>query len=351
MPQSRSPRGRSPRLRSTAAVAITVAGLGLSACSSSPNPVGPAGDSTSASPSASPTPSASSSGPVAPLTGLPAASAAAAGRPAVALDLAGPDPAGLTSADLVFQEFSAPTRYIAVFQSKTATAGPITGTQPTDGAAVSVLHPLIGYDGGLVPYFVSSLDKSTLKDAGYSRYPALYTQGSQGLTVSTQTIMNTVTGETAPPPLFEYRGADSGTSTLAATGLSRPTTVQVTIPGNGTQTWTFDQGADRWILTSGGPRVEVANVVVQTVAYKQLGNAHAGLTTESAQLVGSGHAEVLSGSVSGGSGGTAASGTWSRPHLGKVTVYLDSSAAPMAFQPGPTWIVLAPSGTQVSTSG
>jgi hypothetical protein len=346
------PHGPSPRWL-CAAAAFTAAGLTLSACSSTPSPVGPAGGSSSpASPSASPaTSAASDSGPLAPLTGLPAASSAAAARPAVAVDLDGTDPAGLTSADVVFQEFSAPVRYIAVFQSREATAGPVTGTQPTDGVALSVLHPLIGYDGGLVPYFVTSIDHATVKDAGYSRYPSLYAQGTQGLTVSTQSILNAVPGETAPPPLFQYRGTQSGTSTLAASGVSRPTSAQVTIPGNGTQTWTFDQGADRWVLTSGGPRVEVANVIVQTVAYKQLGNTHTGAVTESAQLLGTGHAELLSGSAAGGSGGTAAAGTWARPHLAKVTVYIDSGGLPMSLQPGPTWVIFAPQGTQVSTSG
>ena len=348
------PQCRSPRSYWAAVTTATVAGLVLSACASAPSPVGPAaGSSSPASPSASPTASAASaSRPSAPLTGLPAASAAAARRPAVAVDLAGPEPTGLASADLVFQEFSAPVRYIAVFQSRSATAGPVTGTQPTDGAALSVLHPLIGYDGGAAPYFVTALDKSKVKDAGYSRNPSLYTAGPQGLTVSTRAIVSAVPGVPAPPPLFQYRGATSGASTLASTGLSRPTSARVTIPGNGTQEWTFDQHADAWVLASGGPRVQVANVVVQTVPYKQIGiNARFGRTTETAQLTGTGRAEVLSGSDAGRSGGTAAGGTWARPYIGKVTVYLDSSGTPMSFQPGSTWVILAPPGTHVSTSG
>jgi hypothetical protein len=262
------------------------------------------------------------------------------------VDLAGPDPSGLTSADLVFQEFSSPVRYIAVFQSRSGTAGPVTGTMPTDGVALSVLHPVLGYDGAAAPYFVSALDKSKVKDAGYSRYPPLYTAGPQGLSVSTRAIARAVRGVPAPPPLFQYRGAQSGASTLASTGLSRSTSARVTIPGYGTQDWKFDQHADAWVLASGGPRVRVANVVVQTVSYKQMGiNARFGRTTEAAQLLGTGRAEVLSG------GGTTARGTWARPYIGKVTVYLDSSGTPMSFQPGSTWVILAPPGTQVSTSG
>jgi hypothetical protein len=353
MPGSGSPRQFGP-----VAAALAVAGVCLAGCSSPINPVGGGSGSptpASSSPGSSPSSSSSSSsaaGPLAPLTGLPAASEAAADKPAVALDLTGSDPSGLTSADLVFQEFSAPVRYIAVFQSKQATAGPVTGTQPADKQALSVLHPLIGYDGAAAPFFITSLDKSKLKDAGYGAHPSLYTTGTQGLTTSTQAIISAVTGETAPPQVFRYRGSSSGANTLAATGVSRPTSARVSIPGNATQDWTFSQKHNAWELTSGGPPVRVANVVVQTVPYKTIGiNKRAGISAQVAQVLGRGHAEVLSGSAAGGSGGTAASGTWAKTHIRDVTNYLENSGSPMAFQPGPTWIILAPPGTTVSTSG
>lgn len=313
--------------------------------SSSPTPASPRASSSASAGTAS--------RPLAPLTGLPTANAAAAGRSAVAVDLAGPDPSGLTSADVVFQEFSSPVRYVAVFQSKQATAGPVTGSQPTDKQALSVLHPLLGYDGAAAPSFITSLHKSkVVKDAGYAGHPSLYTTGARGLIASTKAITNAVTGQTAPPPLFRYRGASSGADTLAATGVSRPTSAHVTIPGYGTEHWAFSPRHDSWELTSGGPRVRVANVVVQTVSYKSVGiNRRAGLSAQVAQVMGSGRAQVLSGSATGGSGGTAASGTWSKPHINDVTIYLETSGSPMAFQPGPTWIILAPVGTQVSTSG
>src|SRR5690349_18803716 len=306
------PRSGSPRQFGPVAAALAVAGVCLGGCSNPINPVGGGSGSpapASSSPSSSPSSSSSSSsaaGPLAPLTGLPAASEAAADKPAVALDLTGSDPSGLTSADLVFQEFSAPVRYIAVFQSKQATAGPVTATQPADKQALSVLHPLIGYDGAAAPFFITSLDKSKLTDAGYGAHPSLYTTGTQGLTTSTQAITSAVTGETAPPQVFRYRGSSSGANTLAATGVSRPTSARVSIPGNATQDWTFSQKHNAWELTSGGPPVRVANVVVQTVPYKTIGiNKRAGISAQVAQVLGRGHAEVLSGSAAGGSGGTA----------------------------------------------
>ena len=104
---------------------------------------------------------------MAPLTGL-AVTAAVAQRPAVAVAVSGPDPVGLGSADLVFEEMTSPVRYLAVFQSDEANmVGPVTSTRPTDGQALSVLHPLIGYDGGTAS-FISVLDATKIVDVGYA---------------------------------------------------------------------------------------------------------------------------------------------------------------------------------------
>jgi Protein of unknown function (DUF3048) C-terminal domain/Protein of unknown function (DUF3048) N-terminal domain len=328
-----------------------VAGLAAAACgSAAPNLVQPG----ASSPAASPTPTATAradraGGSTAPLTNL-SASAAVAARPAVAVDV-GQGAHGLGSADVVFQEFSNPVRYIAVFQSSHASGvGPVTGTQPTDGQVLAVLHPLIAYDGG-TPTFIKILDHSKVTDVGDTNDPSAYTTTSQGVFVSTAAASRAAHGTAAPPPLFFYGSGGSG-GALATTGLSRPASARVTIPGNGTQTWAFDSHTDRWTLTSGGPRVSVANVVVQTVPYKQAVTSHRyGTTVPSARVVGTGRVEVLSGSAGGGSGGTAAPGTWSKPHPREVTNYFDGHGNPMVFQPGPTWVILAPQGTSVSTSG
>jgi hypothetical protein len=247
---------------------------------------------------------------------------------------------------VVFQDISSPVRYIAVYQSnESANVGPVTGTEPTDGEVLAVLHPLVGYDGAQEPYFIKILDSAKITDAGAAVAPSLYTTGPDGPVVSTSAIMKAVHGDSAPPPLFRYRGASTGADTLAVSGVSRPTSVQVAIPGDGTEDWSFDSHTDRWQLTSGGPQVQVANLVVQSVSYKGIGLHHG---VPNAEATGSGQAEVFSGSA-GGSGGTAATGTWSKPHPNDVTNYLGSDGTPMAFQPGPTWIILAPAGTKVST--
>jgi len=319
----------------------------VAACAgSAPNPVGPGTGVPAASTGAH---GATATGPPAPLTNLPAASAAGAGQRAIALALSGADPHGLTAADVVYQEFAAPVRYIAVFQSKQATGvGPLTGTQPTDGQALSVLRPLFGYNGG-TRVFTKVLDHTSVTDLRFETHRALYARAPHGVTASTKAVLRAGHGGGAPPQIFYFRGAATGRSTLATAGLSRPSAARVSIPGYGTESWAFDSHTGQWALTGGGPKVQVANVVVQTVRYKHAVVSHrAGITVPSARLIGKGSVEVLSGSAAGS--GMAAAGTWSKPYLNQLTNYYDNNGYPMAFQPGPTWVIFAPKGTRVSTS-
>ena len=331
------------------------AALAVTACGhATPNLAKPGVTLPSSNPSAGPSDRAvSSDRQVFPLTGLPAPSAAATAKPAVALLVGGTAPQGLNSADVVFEEATTPVRYVALYQSRSAAnVGPVTGTQPTDRALLPVVHPVVGYDGAATNYLIKVLDKTHVTDAGYSHDPALYTTGPAGPVTSTRAFASLGSKDTAPPPLFTYRGTGSAGTTLATHGQSRPASATVSIPGFGTQDWSFDSHTDRWALTSGGPGVQVANLVIQTVGYStDVLNARRGTSVPVLHITGSGRAEVLSGSVGGGRGGTAASGTWSRLHTGQVTNYFDSAGRPLAFQPGPTWVIFAPTGTQVRTSG
>jgi DUF3048 family protein len=325
------------------------AGLAVAACAAgAPNLISAGAAATPAATPAS-THAAAASGPPAPLTDVAAASAADAQRRAVALVLSGSDPRGLTSADIVYQEFAAPVRYIAVFQSKEASGvGPLTSTQPTDGQALSVLRPLFGYDGG-TPVFTKVLDHTDVTDLGFTKHRSLYSAAGPGVTASTRAVQRAVHGSGAPPQVFYYQGEGSSV-VLATAHLSKPASAKVTVPGYGTESWSYDSRTGLWTLTGGGPRVQVANVVVQTVAYKQAVVSHrAGTTVPSARLIGKGPVEVLSGTAGGS--GMAAPGTWAKPHLNQLTDYIDASGYPMAFQPGPTWVLFAPKGTKFSTSG
>jgi Protein of unknown function (DUF3048) N-terminal domain/Protein of unknown function (DUF3048) C-terminal domain len=282
---------------------------------------------------------------VAPLTGL-AVTAAVAQRPAVAVDVAGSDPVGLGSADVVFVEITSPVRYIAVFESAEATTvGPVTSTRPTDGELLSVLHPLLGYDGG-TSSFISALHATKVIDDGYAAHATVYSAGHDGLTVSTVTLAAEDKSDGPPPPLFSYRAAGES---LASVRVSHPTSVQVDIPGQPTEQWSFDSRADRWVETAGGPRVSVANLVVQIVAFKIVYlSRRYGKTVPIARVFGTGPVTVFSGAAPGQGGGTAATGIWRKPGPANLTVYLDSADVPMNFVPGPTWVLLAPSGTRTS---
>ncbi len=270
-------------------------------------------------------------------------------RPAVAVAVASPDPVGLGSADLVLEEITSPVRYLAVFQSDEASnVGPVTSTRPMDGQALSVLHPLIGYDGG-TSAFISVLDATKVIDYGYAGHAALYSAGPGGLTVSTAALAAAGRSDGPPPGLFSYSAP--GTS-LASVRETHPTSVRVEIPGQTAEQWSFDSRADRWVETAGGPRVSAANLVVQIVAFKTVYlSRKQGLTTQSARVIGTGLVTVFSGSAHGQGGGTAATGTWRKPGLAAVTNYLDPAGVPMNFEPGPTWIVLAPAGTRTSQAG
>jgi Protein of unknown function (DUF3048) C-terminal domain len=99
----------------------------------------------------------------------------------------------------------------------------------------------------------------------------------------------------------------------------------------------------------------VANLVVQVVSFKTVYLSRKyGQTVPSARVIGRGTATVFSGTApgqSGGTGGTAAAGSWTKPGLTTVTNYFDAAGQPMSFEPGPTWVVLAPAGTRTTQAG
>jgi len=336
---------------SSCGVVIVLTGCSTAGHSSPTASARPAAVSSPASVEAGSTATASptaSAGSVAPLTGLNV-TAAVALRPAVAVAVAGSDPVGLSSADLVFQEMTVPVRYLAVFQSDEASkVGMVTSTIPSDGQALSVLHPLTSYDGG-TSSFISVLDATKIIDDGYARHASLYSAGSGGLTVSTAALAAAGRSDAPPPAPFSYRLPSESLATVHET---HPTSVQVKVPGQPVERWDFDARADRWVETAGGPRVSVANLVVQIVSFKTVYLSRKyGETTLSARVIGTGQAMVFSGTAPGGDAGTAAAGTWSKPGIAAVTNYFDAAHLPMDFTPGPTWIVLAPAGTRTSQAG
>ena len=140
---------------------------------------------------------------------------------------------------------------------------------------------------------------------------------------------------------------------LAATGVLRRSRVRVRIPGLSSLVWRLNAATDRWVQVSGGPSASAANLVVQTVNYKQVFlSRRERLTVPSARVMGTGRAMVFTGvarTAATGRLGLATAATWSKRTLGDVTNYLSQDYSLLSFAPGPTWIILAPVGTRIST--
>jgi Protein of unknown function (DUF3048) N-terminal domain/Protein of unknown function (DUF3048) C-terminal domain len=329
---------------------VAVAGLLVTSCGA-PNVVGRAAPTTGP---AAPASSASqvAQGPFAPLTGVPV-SAGRARRPAVALAIAGARPAGLAQADVVYEEISRPIRYLAVFQSgRAANAGPITGTRPADGMILSVLRAAVGYDGGTAG-FIDVLHHQHVTDMSVSTHAPLYHQGPGGLAADSARFQRA--GVSPPPELFAFRGEGLNASAqLASSGSWRAASLRIQIPGQSPQRWRYDAAAKCWQLTAGPPATCAANLVVQTVLYKQVYLSHRyGITVPSARVLGTGAAVVLSSTADtsmSGPQGLAVRALWTKPGVDDLTNFTDQQGAPVEFAPGRSWIILAPPGTRVSTS-
>jgi hypothetical protein len=349
----------------SAAVAATVvaATAVLAGCGGLPNPL-PAGRHYKA-----PVTGASAAArarPVSPLTGLPAASASAARRPAIAVPLAGARLTGLAAADVVFEDVTTPqVRYLALYQSRPATSiGPVTSTRPEDNLATSVLHPLMAYAGGKTG-FLAVLRHSAVTGLGYGRHHQLY-HGPAGRRLTSTAALWRAHRAAAPTPLFVYQGSSNSPGGPGPAGAVRLSAVRVLVPHRPAQRWVYDPASRRWTQVSGGPRVSVANLVIQTVRYKTVYlDRRPGITARSARPVGGGRATILSGVPGGAPGGasggaSAASGNgggqevrvdWSKPNTTDITNYFSSRGVLAELTPGPTWVLFAPAGTRVVRSG
>lgn len=102
-------------------------------------------------------------------------------------------------------------------------------------------------------------------------------------------------------------------------------------------------GVTRWLRSQdgrphevdGGARLAPENVIVQFVDYRDSGYRDAtGAASPEAELAGEGHAWVLT-------GGSLVRCRWSRADLGALTVFTDTTGAPIRLAPGRTWIELA----------
>jgi hypothetical protein len=318
--------------------ALLAACGGGSAGPTSTTSAAPTLSSPSASPSTSPTATVAPAG-EAPLTDLPVSSAALLHRPVVAVSVRlrpGAAVTGLRGADLVYEEFDQPgmSRLLAIYQSTDATVGPVAATAPVDPKLLVLLgRPGYAFAGG-PEGFVVQVKPSVVTGRSTATYPSLYQAGAGGVTVSTAALRSSATGGAlAAPP---------GTIPFASGGAPAPTNgkpvtrVTITVAGHAPEVWAWNGSA--WAGPGGAL---VTNVVVQQVAYRTL-TPHKAAAVGSAQPYRRGPATVVAGPH-------ALAVTWERAQPLQITNYLVQNH-PIGLLPGWTWVVLAPTGSQVALS-
>lgn len=316
-----------------AALLVAGCGGGSPAASLDPNSAPP---TSAAATSAPPGTTPAAAGPVAPLTGLPTTAAVAA-RPAVAVRLPVTGGVGLERADLVYEEWEtvALVRVLAVFQSRDAAEiGPVGQVRPADPSLLPSLRPLYANTGG------ASGTEDLLKKAEVTQVTssATFTSGAVGRVTSTAAVLAAAPAGAKPPPaVLPVAAAGDAFST---TRLTKARTITVTPPGSAPETWTYSAPAKRW-TRAGTPGVAAANLILQTVPYKEVRLRQPDRTAQSARVLGRGSCTAVSGAAT-----TPCS--WYKRSATAVTGYVDAASVPLRFAAGPTWVLLLPPGTKIA---
>jgi hypothetical protein len=244
---------------------------------------------------------------------------------------------GLDKADVVFEEMSSPIRYVAVFQSQDSPqVGPVAQTRQSDIQGLSVLRPVYGFRDG-PNGMVDQVKKSALMGLNSVVHASTFMSRGSSVYASTTTLRAAAQAPAATQ-LLVYRDGPGG----PVPGGKAAKQVVVTVPNRPTQTWKYDDGKALWTRVSGGPVISTNNLLVQIVEYKPVTLSHRyGGSDVSAKLLGSGKSVVMTGPQ-------AISGTWAKPGLPQLTNFLDGSSVPIRLAPGPSWLILAPSGSTVT---
>jgi hypothetical protein len=337
-----------------------MAGLVLSACSSTSPPHHP--DAAPATASTTTTTALPKPGPTCPLTGTPVPGGAPVpARPALAVKIDNyPDArpqSGMDKADIIFEEpvEGGITRYAAVFQCQDAAlVGPVRSARNIDIGILGQLGtPLLVHVGGIDPV-LANIEASPLVNLDLGNYGSLETHPA-GRVAPYDTYSTTAqlwathpTMTTPPQPLFSYANA-----TPAGTPVS---TINIDFSGTSNVTWKYVPAISAFTrfyngnvpdMLADGVQNTAANVIVQYVQISYgpwAENSEGGLEVQ-ADLYpnASGAAEVFR-------GGVEIAGTWHRGALGSPTQFVTTSGAPIPLQPGQTWVELVPNTITATTT-
>ena len=336
--------------------AVGLAGLVLSACSSSPthHADAPKPKPTTTTPTAP--------APPCPLTGLPAPGGAVPQRPAVAVKIdnypAGRPQSGLDKADIVFEEpvEGGITRYAAVFQCQdVALIGPVRSARNIDIGILGQLgNPLEAHVGGINPV-LANINASPIVnvDLGASDSLMIHPSGKvppDADYTSTAIVYGTHPTMTTPPqPLFTY-------SATTPTGGSPVSLVHIPFSGTSNVYWKWNAKTGTFQrfynaltpdMLANNVQNAAANVVVQYVQISYgpwAENSGGGLEVQ-ADLYpnASGTAVVYR-------NGEAISATWHRSTLGSPTQFVNAFGVPIPLASGQTWVELVPNTIMATAS-
>ena len=246
------------------------------------------------------------------------------------------------------------TRYVAVFQCQQAIlVGPVRSARNIDiGILGQFGSPLLAHVGGINPV-IANINASPLTNVDLGAYASV-DQHPAGRVAPFDTYASTAAlwglkpfATTPPAPIFAYSAA-----TPAGTPVG---SVSIPFSANSPVLWIYDPKTHAFKRyygfvpdkLSNGVQNMAANVIVQFVQITYgpwSENAQGGLEVQ-ANLANNagGPAEVFR-------GGTEIAGTWSRATLGQATQFTDAAGAPIALQPGPTWVELVPSAVKVAVN-
>lgn len=307
---------------------------------------------TSAPPRATPTPTPTlTPTPVpvflAPLTGVQINQGELAG-PSIAAKIdnhpAARPQVALENADIVFEELveGGLTRYLAVWHSHIPEVlGPVRSVRPMDPDIATSFGGIFAYSGGQ-QRFVDLMEATGLFNAIHGQeatadtfYRSSDRSAPHNVLVKAQQLVGEHTDLAPPVRQFDYSAA--GAAPSAVTGGSASSTFDLAFSAESARSWGWDAVRGVWTrsqdgapdLDGSGVPYSATNVLVLRVPVT------IDQDVPKTELIGSGEAWVAS-------GGATIHATWSKVSAADRIVLVDDAGAPIALNPGNTWVELVP---------
>jgi hypothetical protein len=291
--------------------------------------------------------------PTYPLTGRPAADAAKASRPAVAVKIdniaeARPQ-AGIGAADVVYEEFTeGVTRFVVVFQSSDApVVGPVRSVRPADPDIVTPLRGVLGFSGGSpAAVAIAAAAPLTLVTEGDTAvmYRRPGRSAPHNLYTSTDGLFSRAPSDAGAPPKFAAFLGDG--QSFSGPGQQPVSHLSVVPAPYVTASYDWDAASGTWLRSTDGVphlledgRIAPTTVIVQFMPYQVFAADENVMYPE---VLGTGDAWVFA-------AGAMVQGHWSKPTPDAVTTFTDTDGAPVVLPPGQTWVHLVAPGSPVTT--